>query len=136
MTRSDAVLDLRFEGAEAISRLAEDLVRQAAAVPSSADDDVLVDLEIDGVRCLVVRSEPKPAAAALVAPAAAAPLIRDRLSPRELEIARMVAEGHPNKAIAAVLDISTWTVNTYLRRMFAKTGATSRAAMVAKLMRN
>ncbi|HEX9985985.1 MAG TPA: helix-turn-helix transcriptional regulator [Thermoanaerobaculia bacterium] len=136
MTRSAAVLDLRLEGAEAISRLAEDLVRQAAAVPSSADDDVLVDLEIDGVRCLVVRSEPKAAAPAPVAPTAAAPLIRDRLSPRELEIARMVAEGHPNKAIAAVLDISTWTVNTYLRRMFAKTGATSRAAMVAKLMRS
>ena len=32
------------------------------------------------------------------------------LSPREEEIARMVAAGYPNKTIAAVLDISSWTV--------------------------
>ena len=46
----------------------------------------------------------------------------------------MVARGLPNKAIAAVLEISSWTVGTYLRRMFAKLGVTSRAAMIAKLM--
>jgi two-component system nitrate/nitrite response regulator NarL len=46
----------------------------------------------------------------------------------------MVAEGHPNKTIAAVLEISSWTVGTYLRRIFAKLNVTSRAAMVAKLM--
>jgi DNA-binding CsgD family transcriptional regulator len=56
------------------------------------------------------------------------------LSPRELEIARMVAAGHPNKTIAAVLDISMWTVATHLRRIFAKLHVTSRAAMLAKLM--
>jgi two-component system, NarL family, nitrate/nitrite response regulator NarL len=32
-------------------------------------------------------------------------------------------------------EISSWTVNTYLRRIFAKLGVTSRAAMVARLMR-
>ncbi|MGA8809325.1 MAG: helix-turn-helix transcriptional regulator [Thermoanaerobaculia bacterium] len=56
------------------------------------------------------------------------------LSPRELEIARMVAVGHPNKTIAAVLDISAWTVGTHLRRIFSKLRVTSRAAMVARLM--
>jgi DNA-binding CsgD family transcriptional regulator len=55
------------------------------------------------------------------------------LSPREREIARLIARGLPNKAIGAVLGISTWTVATHLRRMFAKTGVTSRAAMVAAL---
>jgi Bacterial regulatory proteins, luxR family len=44
----------------------------------------------------------------------------------------MVAEGHPNKIIADVLNISPWTVCTYLRRIFAKLGVTSRAAMVAR----
>jgi DNA-binding CsgD family transcriptional regulator len=80
-----------------------------------------MDVESHGIRCVLVRTATR---------AADAPL----LSPRELEIARMVARGLPNKTIAAVLEISAWTVGTYLRRMFAKLGVTSRAAMVAKLM--
>ena len=56
------------------------------------------------------------------------------LSPREQEIARLVAEGLPNKCISTVLEISTWTVATHLRRIFAKLRVTSRAAMVARLL--
>ena len=56
------------------------------------------------------------------------------LSPREREIVRMVAQGRQNKVIAAVLNISSWTVSTYIRRIFAKLGVGSRAAMVAKLL--
>jgi DNA-binding CsgD family transcriptional regulator len=48
------------------------------------------------------------------------------LSPRERQIVRLVAEGHVNKAIGAVLDISPWTVATHLRRIFAKLGVASR----------
>jgi DNA-binding CsgD family transcriptional regulator len=36
--------------------------------------------------------------------------------------------------MARVLDISSWTVNTYLRRIFSKLNVGSRAAMVARLM--
>jgi len=86
-------------------------------------------MEIDGLRCVVVRSSE------LRNPAPPQRIRNEQLSPREQEIARMIAEGYPNKTIAAVLDISTWTVNTYLRRIFAKLNVTSRAAMVAKLMR-
>jgi DNA-binding CsgD family transcriptional regulator len=46
----------------------------------------------------------------------------------------MVAKGYANKTIAAVLDISCWTVSTHLRRIFAKLGVGSRAAMVAQLL--
>jgi hypothetical protein len=46
----------------------------------------------------------------------------------------MVAEGHSNKIIAEVLSISSWTVCTHLRRIFAKLGVGSRAAMVARLL--
>ncbi len=53
------------------------------------------------------------------------------LSPRERQIVRLVAEGHVNKTIGAVLDISPWTVATHLRRIFAKLGVASRASMIA-----
>ena len=75
---------------------------------------------VDGARYLLVRM----------------PLLdaeRVQLSPREHEIVRMVASGHPNKVIADVLNISSWTVCTHMRRIFAKLGVGSRAAMVARL---
>ena len=83
--------------------------------------DVMLDTEVDGVRCMLVRLQTRHAAHVI-------------LSPREQEIARMVASGYPNKTIAAVLDISSWTVGTHLRRVFAKLGVGSRAAMVARLL--
>jgi DNA-binding CsgD family transcriptional regulator len=55
------------------------------------------------------------------------------LSPRELQIARLVARGATNQAIARALDISTWTVSSHLRRIFAKLGVGTRAEMVAQL---
>jgi DNA-binding CsgD family transcriptional regulator len=55
------------------------------------------------------------------------------LSPREYEIARLVANGYPNKTVAAILELSPWTVSTYLRRIYAKLGVRCRAAMVAQL---
>ena len=56
---------------------------------------------------------------------------RTALSPRELEILRLVAQGLPNKAIAQTLDISPHTVASHLRRMFVKVDVRSRAALVA-----
>lgn len=107
-----------------LAQLAEDLLREAAATDQSRD--VLIDVERDGMRCVVVRAKP-PHEKRREPPSL--------LSPREHEIARMVADGLPNKTIAAVLDISAWTVNAHLRRVFMKLGVTSRAAMVAKLMK-
>ncbi len=55
------------------------------------------------------------------------------LSPRELQIAHLVARGATNRMIATTLEISTWTVSTHIRRIFAKLGVNSRAEMVARL---
>jgi DNA-binding CsgD family transcriptional regulator len=95
---------------------------EAGLSVGAAGEDVLLDIHVDGVRCLLVRVLPRPARPAWV------------LSPREREIARMVARGYPNKTIAGVLEISSWTVGTYLRRIYAKLNIGSRAAMVARLM--
>jgi DNA-binding NarL/FixJ family response regulator len=64
---------------------------------------------------------------------AGAPPIDEPLSPREIEVARLVASGLPNKIIAHELGISNWTVCTHLRRTFSKLGVTTRASMVDRL---
>lgn len=52
------------------------------------------------------------------------------LTKREWDIVTYVAEGCVNKQIADRLHISEWTVSTHMRRIFAKLGVDSRAAMV------
>lgn len=112
---------------EAIRTLVELIEKVTAATgaevfsTSSTSEEVLVDREVDGARYLLLRI-PRPGGK------------RIQLSPREQEIVRMVAKGHPNKVIADVLNISSWTVCTHLRRIFAKLGVGSRAAMVARLL--
>jgi DNA-binding CsgD family transcriptional regulator len=105
--------------------LARRLIAWAASergeLTSGASDEVMLDVEADGVRCVLISTGP----AACSGP---------QLSPREQEIVRMVSNGYPNKTIAAVLEISTWTVSTHLRRVFAKLGVRTRAAMVARAL--
>lgn len=84
-------------------------------------EEILLDVELDGYRYILLRRFCHQRA-------------QIHLSPREQEIVRMVAKGHPNKVIADVLNISSWTVCTHLRRIFAKLGVTSRAAMVGELL--
>ncbi len=63
-------------------------------------------------------------------PQAVIPDVVKVLTSRELQITTLVALGWPNKKIAIQLHISEWTVSTHLRRIFAKLGVDSRAAMV------
>ncbi|HEU0089588.1 MAG TPA: LuxR C-terminal-related transcriptional regulator [Pseudonocardiaceae bacterium] len=98
------------------------LQRRMSAAPTSG---VLLDLQVDDVRCRL--ETPEPPSATLTA---------NPLSRRETEVALMVAQGYPNKTIAAALEISSFTVSSYLRRIFAKLGVNSRAAMVAQALEN
>lgn len=54
----------------------------------------------------------------------------DLLSDREVEILRLVSEGHSNKEIGSVLFISAATVKTHLIHIFTKLNVTDRAAAV------
>jgi DNA-binding NarL/FixJ family response regulator len=58
------------------------------------------------------------------------------LTPREREILAMLAEGLPNKSIAARLGISDHTVKTHLEAIFDKLGASNRADAVARAVRS
>jgi DNA-binding CsgD family transcriptional regulator len=102
-----------------VRELADRLVGEAER--SGGEAEFTFEVEERGYRCMVVRVPETGSSEA------------HGLSPREQEIARMVAQGHANKTIAAVLDISVWTVGTYLRKIFLKMGVNSRAAMVARL---
>jgi predicted ATPase/DNA-binding CsgD family transcriptional regulator len=72
-----------------------------------------------------------PAAPAEPAPAAAAATPPSSLTPRELEIAALVAGGRSNKAIAEELVISPATVARHIANIMAKLGFRSRAQIAA-----
>lgn len=57
----------------------------------------------------------------------------DQLSPQEMQIASMAAEGLSNREIAQRLYLSHRTVGSHLYRLFPKLGITSRAQLVAAL---
>lgn len=84
--------------------------------------EVVLDLQVNHVRYTLTRSYMPHSSPSV------------NLSPREKEVVRLVAKGHPNKVIADVLEISPWTVSTHLRRVFSKLGVSSRAEMVARVL--
>lgn len=53
------------------------------------------------------------------------------LSPRELEVLRLLAAGETNRAIAGVLVLSERTVDRHVSNIYAKLGVSSRAAATA-----
>jgi len=53
------------------------------------------------------------------------------LSPRELEVLRLLASGETNKAIAATLVLSERTVDRHVSNIYGKLGVSSRAAATA-----
>jgi DNA-binding CsgD family transcriptional regulator len=58
--------------------------------------------------------------------------IGNPLSGRELEILRWVAQGKSNAVIADILQISSGTVDTYLRRVFEKLNVADRTSAAVK----
>ncbi|SBT55076.1 LuxR C-terminal-related transcriptional regulator [Micromonospora narathiwatensis] len=60
-------------------------------------------------------------------------LLRPALSERELEIARLAAEGETSRAIAERLFLSTRTVENHLQRVYTKLGVAGRGELRAAL---
>ena len=111
----------------AVAELLRQLVDRLPELGDASQDEkgvpqeVLFEVHLEGRTYTLTRSVPQPAPAPV------------SLGPREREIVRLIASGLPNKAIAAVLEISLWTVATYVRRLFAKLNVSSRAEMVARV---
>jgi DNA-binding CsgD family transcriptional regulator len=64
---------------------------------------------------------------------AIAPSLIDCLTPREVDIVELIAQGLGNREIALKLNISRDTVKHSLKRMFRKLNVSARAELVAKL---
>jgi DNA-binding CsgD family transcriptional regulator len=95
------------------------MVRLRAAPHEQSSGAVLLDAVVGDIRCVCIDQEPRELLS---------------LSPRQQQIAGMVAAGRTNHAIARSLEISVWTVSTHLRRIFAKLSVSSRSEMVAHLL--
>lgn len=116
-------------------------LRAAAALPAHAAGEVLAVLSF-GARAPTGLTGISPEVFAAIGADVGAFLARRRgellpasLTPRELEILRLAAHGHPVHRLAAVLGISSSTVKTHLEQIYRKLGVSDRTAAVAEMMR-
>jgi DNA-binding NarL/FixJ family response regulator len=147
------LMDLRMPGTDgvtAIRELAEKSPDTRVLVLTTYSDDRDVLAAIDaGATGFLLKDAPREellrgvrAAArgeSVLAPVVAtallgrvrAPQPETPLSPRELEVLRLIAKGATNREAAAKLFISEATVKTHLIHVYAKLGVKDRAAAVA-----
>ncbi|HET9736971.1 MAG TPA: helix-turn-helix transcriptional regulator, partial [Solirubrobacteraceae bacterium] len=92
-------------------------------------DEEAAALELDAARHTFQALGAAPDVARVEALAGGA--MRHGLTPRELEVLRLVAEGRTNRAIADELVLSERTVERHVTNTFAKLGVSTRAAATA-----
>jgi DNA-binding NarL/FixJ family response regulator len=151
--RPDVVLmDLRMpgplDGASATARITADLpgVRVLILTTYDTDTDILRAVEAGATGYLLkdtprhdltdaVRSAAR--GETVLAPPVAAKLVtrmrapaQDTLTPREVDVLRLVARGHTNAEIGRELHIGEATVKSHLLHAFAKLGVGDRTAAV------
>ncbi len=83
----------------------------------------------------LVALDSRLAAALLPARASITPAPLEELTPRELEVLHILAEGLPNKAIAQRMEISEHTVKFHVNTILSKLGAQSRTEAVTRATR-
>jgi DNA-binding NarL/FixJ family response regulator len=146
------LMDLRMPGTggvEAITRLRElgNPARVLVLTTFDTDRDVLPAIEAgatgyllkDAPRDELIRAvQAAHAGRSVLAPSVAGALMgrvgargTDTISPRELEVLRLVAAGATNQAAARELLVSEATIKTHLIHLYTKLGVRDRAAAVA-----
>jgi DNA-binding CsgD family transcriptional regulator len=94
-------------------------------------DDEAAELELEAARGSFRELGAAPDLARLDSQATSSPDDSHGLTPRELEVLRLVASGKSNREIAAALVISEHTVTRHVQNIFAKLGLSSRSAATA-----
>jgi ATP/maltotriose-dependent transcriptional regulator MalT len=96
------------------------------------DDGEAADLELDAARAVFEQLNAAPDLARLQAPGERGASSRPHgITPRELQVLRLVAAGKTNRAIAAELRLSEKTIDRHLSNIFLKLDVPSRAAATA-----
>jgi ATP/maltotriose-dependent transcriptional regulator MalT len=94
-------------------------------------DEESAALELGAAREAFERLDAAPDLARIDRLEGSSPSDAHGLSPRELEVLRLVAAGKTNREIASTLVVSEHTVARHLQNIFAKLGVTSRTAATA-----
>ncbi len=144
------LMDLRIpglNGIEAIAAITHKFPRARIIVLTSfsGDEDIFRALQagargyllkdvkgqelLDTIRAVNAGQRPLPPE---IASRLAERIHRSELSPRELEILRLIARGHSNKEIATELAISEGTVRVHASNIFSKLECSDRAQAVAE----
>jgi DNA-binding NarL/FixJ family response regulator len=147
------LLDLRLPDSDGLSLLASmrDLVRNARIViltTSESDADILRALKA-GAAAYILKSMPRDEILGTIravhmrgksiSPSIAARLAdqvgEEQLTTRELEVLRLIRDGHRNKQIADVLCIAETTVNFHVKNLVDKLNANDRTHAVTLAVR-
>ncbi len=109
--------------------VADPVTRRRLAALVKADPEIVLVAEAEEADVVVSER--------VIATAAPATLPREgvALTPRELDVLRLVAQGLGNKEIAAELDLSAHTVKYHLASVLAKLGVRSRTEAVSRGIR-
>jgi two-component system NarL family response regulator len=143
------ILDLRMPDGDGIQTIKELVSRNAAVqvlvlTTYDNEEDIFSALEA-GARGYLLKDTTKEEIIAAVrqihngqrflpqgiASRLADRMIRPGLSPRELDVLRLVSRGRANKEIASAMFISEETVKTHMKSLFQKLGVHDRAEAVA-----
>jgi DNA-binding NarL/FixJ family response regulator len=125
-----ALLELPFEAAQARLELAEVLAPSEPETAARAAQESLAAFQHLGAARYVERARRLLQQLGQRPPAPRGPRPAGPLSARELEVARLVADGLTAPQIAARLSLSPRTVTTHLDRIYTRLGIGSRAALV------
>ncbi|MEU0092267.1 response regulator transcription factor [Kribbella sp. NPDC006257] len=118
----DSVLGALRAGARGFLTKDADAESIGRALHAAAAGQSILDGE---VQRRLIESAPTPV------PAGPPPAAPDGLTPRELEVLRLIAAGLSNQEIARQLTVSEATVKTHINHLFAKANLRDRSAAVA-----
>jgi DNA-binding NarL/FixJ family response regulator len=113
--------------AGALGYLTKDATRAeiGRAIQAAAAGQAVLD---PGVQQRLLSAAARASETPAAAPGAA--LNEDELTPREVDVLKLIAAGQSNREIARTLFVSEATVKTHVNRIFAKTGSRDRAQAI------
>lgn len=149
------IMDLGWDPAEPLEHLADLPDNVPPVLALLADESHAAPGWAAGVRGLLLRDVDAPSLVAAIKALAQGVVVLDphladtlvstqdsvvpstagEVTPRELEVLRLLAEGLPNKIIAQRLSISDHTVKFHVNAILAKLGAQSRTEAVTQAIR-